>query len=154
MRVLNWAMGLVSQLVGWVIRPRNLGVALLSRSSSLLLLLGSGVTIEAQGVAGIVDAFKYAPAEGLPGNLVTIVVYLACATWVIGLLMVLWTQYREWKEADSRRILVVEMRGLVDTSDKPLLAAVPRTLLGRRVDCLVDVRTHLAAPTLLTCTQN
>ena len=64
MRVLNWAMGLISQLVGWVVRPRNLGVALLSRSSSLLLLMGSGVTIEAQGVAGIVDAFKYAPAEG------------------------------------------------------------------------------------------
>lgn len=147
MRVLNWAMGLVSQLVGWVVRPPNLGVALLSRSSSLLLLLGSGVTIEARGVAGIVDAFKYAPADGLPGNLVLIVVYLACATWVIGLLMVLWTQYREWKETDSRRILVVEMRGLVDTSDKPLLAAIPRTLLGRRVDCLVDVRTHLAAPT-------
>jgi hypothetical protein len=147
MRVLNWAMGLVNQLVGWVIRPRNLGVSLLSRSSTLLLVLGSGVTIEAQGVAGVVEAFKYAPAEGLPGNLLTIVIYLACATWVIGLLMVLWTQYREWKEADTRRILVVEMRGLVDTSDRPLLAAVPRTLLGRRVDCLVDVRTHLAAPT-------
>lgn len=147
MRILNWAMGLVGQLVGWVIRPRNLGVSLLSRSSTFLLVMGSGVTIEARGVAGLVDAFKYAPADGLPGNLVTIVVYVACATWVIGLLMVLWSQYREWKEADSRRILVVEMRGLVDTSDKPLLAAVPRTVLGRRVDCLVDVRTHLAAPT-------
>lgn len=147
MNVLNWAMGLINQLVGWVVRPRNLGVALLSRSSTLLLLLGSGFTIEAQGVAGLVDAFKYAPAEGLPGNLVTIVVYLACTTWVIGLLTILLIQYREWKEADNRRILVVEMRGLVDTADKPLLAAVPRTLLGRRVDCLVDVRTHLAAPT-------
>lgn len=147
MRIVNWAMGLVSQLVAWIIRPRNLGVALLSRTSTLLLMLGSGVTIEAKGIAGIVDAFKYAPAEGLPGNLLTIVVYLACATWVIGLLMVVWTQFREWKEADTHRILVVEMRGLVDTSDKPLLGAVPRTLVGRRVDCLVDVRAHLAAPT-------
>lgn len=102
MRILNWAMGLVGQLVGWVIRPRNLGVSLLSRSSTFLLVMGSGVTIEAQGVAGLVDAFKYAPADGLPGNLLTIVVYLACATWMIGLLMVLWTQYREWKEADTR----------------------------------------------------
>jgi hypothetical protein len=147
MRILNWLMGLVNQLVGWIIRPRNLGVALLSRSSTLLLMLGSGFTIEAEGIAGIVDAFRYAPAEGLPGNLVTIIVYLACLTWLIGLLMVLWTQFREWKEADTRRILVVEMRGLVDTSDKPLLAAVSRTLLGRRVDCMVDVRKHLAAPT-------
>ncbi len=146
MRILAWAMGVMAQLVGWVIRPRNLGVSLLSRSSTFLLAIGSGVSIEAQGVAGLVDAFKYAPTDGLPRNLVTIVVYLACATWVIGLLMILWTQYREWKEADRRRILVVEMRGLVDTSDKPLLAAVPRTVLGRRVDCLVDVRTHLAAP--------
>lgn len=146
MHVLNWAMDLVSQLVSWVIRPPNLGVSLLSRSSTLLLALSCGVTIEAQGVAGFIEAFKYAPAEGLPGNLLTIVIYLACTTWVIGLLMVLWMQYREWREADTRRILVVELRGLVDTSDRPLLAAVPRTLLGRRVDCLVDVRTHLAAP--------
>jgi hypothetical protein len=57
--------------------------------------------------------------------------------------MVISTQFREWKEADSRRVLVVEMRGLVDTSDKPLLQAVPRTVLGRREDCLVDVRRYL-----------
>ncbi len=147
MRIVNWAMSLVSQLIWWVIRPRNLGVALLSRSSSCLLLLGSGVSIEASGIVGIVDAFKYSPAEGLPASLLTLVVYLACVTWIIGLFMVMWTQYREWNEADNLRILVVEMRGLVDTSDKPLLTAVPGTLIGRRIDCLVDVRKHLAAPT-------
>jgi hypothetical protein len=147
MRYRKWAMGLVNQLVVWVIRPPNLGVALLGKSTTVLLVLCSGVTIEAKGVAGLVDVFKYAPAEGLPGNLLTIVVYLACVTWVIGLFMVFWTQYRSWKEADSRRILVLEMRGLVDTSDRPLLTAVPQTLLGRRVDCIVDVRKHLAAPT-------
>lgn len=148
MRILNWMMGIVNQLVSWIIRPRNLGVALLSRSTTLLIMLGSGASIEAKGIAGVVDAFKYAPSEGLPGNLLTIIVYLACVTWVIGLFMVLWTQLREWREADTRRILVIEMRGLVDTSDKPLITAVPSSLLGRRIDCLVDVRKHLAAPAL------
>ena len=38
------------------------------------------------------------------------------------------------------RVLVVELRGLVDTSDRPLISAVPSRILGRREDCMVDVR--------------
>lgn len=147
MRILDWAMNLGSQLVGWIVRPRNLGIALLSRSSFVLAALGGGFTIKAKDVAGVLQAFEFTPSEGLPGYLLPGVLYLMCLTWVIGLVMVIWTQKREWKEADARRILVVEMRGLVDTSDKPLLTAVPRSLVGRRVDCLVDVRNHLATPT-------
>jgi hypothetical protein len=147
MRILDWAMGLGSQLVGWFVRPRNLGISLLSRSSAVLIVLAGGITIKAQGIAGFVEAFEIAPAEGLSGILLNILAYLACLTWVIGLVMVTGTQIREWREADTRRILVVEMRGLVDTSDKPLLTAIPRSRVGRRVDCLVDVRNYLASPT-------
>jgi len=146
MKVLDWAMGLGSQLLGWIIRPRNLGISIFSRSSALLIMLTSGVSIKAQGIAGVVEAFEIAPAEGLTGILLNILAYLACLTWMIGLVMVIWTQIREWKEADTRRILVVEMRGLVDTSDKPLLTAIPHSCVGRRVDCLVDVRNYLASP--------
>lgn len=45
------------------------------------------------------------------------------------------------RELDTlRRVLVVELRGLVDTSDRPLVSAVPGHILGRREDCHIDIR--------------
>ncbi|MGA8134218.1 MAG: SAVED domain-containing protein [Pseudomonas gingeri] len=51
------------------------------------------------------------------------------------------------KEVDIKRVVVVELRGLVDTSDHPLTEAVPKSLTGRKVDALVDVRQLLTGPT-------
>lgn len=144
MNILNWAMSLGSQIVQWIIRPRNLGIALLGRCSVVLIAIAGGFTIKAQDIAGVVRAFEFSSGDGIPGNLMTIVVYLMCLSWIIGLAMVLGTQWREWAEADSRQILVIEMRGLVDTSDKPLITAIPKTMIGRRIDCIVDVRAYLA----------
>ncbi len=146
MSVRHWAMGLVNQIIGWITRPRNIGIALLSISSAVLLSIAGGFSIKAQNIGGILQGIEFSTGGGLVGNLLTLVVYISAGTWFIGLALTLWTQFRDWKEADTRRILVLEMRGLVDTSDKPLLKAIPRTLLGRRDDCLVDVRRYLAGP--------
>lgn len=145
MRFVGWLMSLISQVVTGLLRPRNLGVALVSRSSALLLALAGGFTLKANGIAGVVDAFEFSTGQGFTGNLLILVTYLACITWSVGVVMVAFTYRREWKDADARRVLVVELRGLVDTSDRPLLGSVPRTLPGRRVDCLANVRPLLAA---------
>jgi len=39
----------------------------------------------------------------------------------------------------------MELRGLVDTSDHPLLKSVPRELTGQRLDALIDVRGFVQA---------
>lgn len=142
---ITWLKGLVDQLVAYLLRTRHLGVKLFTVSSTVLIVLAGGFVMEVKGFAGVVDAFRFASGEGLSGNIVSLVGYLACITWVIGVSMMVMTYWREWCEADARRVLVVELRGLVDTSDRPLLQALPPTVPGQRIDCLVDVRQLLAA---------
>lgn len=141
---LTWLKGLIDQLVAFLLRPRHLGVKLLGVSTTVLLGLAGGFAFELRGFPGI-DVLKFSSGEGLPGYLVAFTAYMALGTWLVGLFMVVTTFRREWAEADARRVLVVELRGLVDTSDRPLLGSLPRALVGRPIDCLVDVRQLVSA---------
>ncbi|QFZ85011.1 SAVED domain-containing protein [Variovorax paradoxus] len=140
----NWLRGLVEQVVVFLLRPRHLGVALITASSFVLVSLGSGFDIKAKGLPGVVDVLEFSTGQGLTGHLLSAVTYLMCATWLAGLVMVVMTYWRERQDGDARRVLVVELRGLVDTSDRPLLGSLPRTLPGQRHDCSVNVRPYLS----------
>ncbi len=48
-------------------------------------------------------------------------------------------EIRGFQPTDNQ-VLAVELRGLRETSGQPLAAAVPRSLEGRRVSLLVDIR--------------
>lgn len=146
MGILNWAMGLISQLVTWHTRRRNLGLSLMGITSLVFIAVaGGGFSVEAAGVAGLIKAFKFSTGDGLPGNLLTLLMYFLLLAWLIGLGLVLDSYVRERRQEDINRVVVVEMRGLANTSDRPLLSAVPPTLVGQRIDALVDVRTFLTA---------
>lgn len=140
----NWFKSVIEQVVAFLLRPRHLGVALLTISSTVLISLGSGFDIKAKGLAGIFEVLEFSTGQGLTGHLLSSVTYLMCATWVVGLGMVVMTYRREWRDGDARRVMVVELRGLVDTSDRPLISSLPRALPGRRVDCLVNARPFLS----------
>lgn len=141
MYILNWAMGLITQLVKWHTRKRNLGISLMALSSAGFVALGAGgFSIEATGIAGLVKAFRLSTTEGLPGTLQGIVVSILALAFLAGLGLVIDSYIRERREADINRVMVVELRGLVDTSDHPLIQSVPAALNGKRLDMLVDVR--------------
>lgn len=143
---LAWLKGLINQLIAYLQRPRHLGVMLLTISSAVLIAaLGGGFALELKGFAGFIDILKLSSGDGLPVHLLALVTYIACSTWLTGLGMVVMSYWHDWREADARRILVVELRGLVDTSDRPLLESVPRTLPGPRIDCHIDVRQLVSA---------
>lgn len=147
MKVSNWAMGLISQLVTWFTRKRNLGLRLVTISSVVLIALATGgFSVELQG-SGILRAFKFATSEGLPGQLQGMLVYLTTITWIVGGVMAVSNFRSERQEAAVSRVVVVEMRGLVDTTDHPLKDAVPTSLVGRRIDSLVNTRHLLIGPT-------
>lgn len=144
MRLLNWAMDIINQLVTWFMRKRNLGLSLIGITSAVfIVLISGGLSIELQGFAGIVSAFKFSTSEGLSGHLQSLLVYLLAVTWIVGVILVIDSHWQERQESGVNRVVVVEMRGLVDTSDHPLKNAVPSVLVGRRLDCLVDIRTLL-----------
>jgi SMODS-associated and fused to various effectors sensor domain/SAVED-fused 2TM effector domain len=148
MNVLNWAMSLINQLVAWHTRKRNLGISMMAISSMAIIgLAARSFSFEATGVAGIFQAFRFSTSEGLPAVLQIGLIVVFAITFVIGLGLVLDSYARERRETDVNRVVVVEMRGLVDTSDQPLINAVPPALVGRRLDALVDVRRLLTGPT-------
>ncbi|MDO8279413.1 MAG: SAVED domain-containing protein [Burkholderiaceae bacterium] len=140
----SWLKGLVEKVVDYWVRPRHLGVWLLWVSGTVLVAVGGGFAFKAKGLAGIVDVLEVSSGDGLPGPLLVGVVCLACLGLVAGGVMMALTQLREQREADAQRVLVVELRGLVDTSDRSLLGSVPRTIPGRRIDCLVNARPYLS----------
>lgn len=135
---------LVNQLVAWVVRPRNIGIFLIKYSSLILIALAGGFSFKAGSIAGVIDAFEFSTGAGLSGNILTVVAWLASSGFLVGIGLVLASSIREWRETDSRRVVVIEMRGLVDTSDKPLINAVPSSIVGRRVPFPVDIRQYVA----------
>lgn len=144
----NWFKGLISQVVAWHTRPRNLGLSLAIACAGVLGLMASGgFLVEAQGIAGLVKYLKLSTGEGLPGHFQSTVIYLMCLGFIVAVGLMIFGAWQDWRESNAKRLVVVELRGLVDTSDQPLLKAIPKTVSGRRIDCLVDVRHCVAGST-------
>ncbi len=141
MATIAWAQGLITKLVDWFTRKRNLGLGMLVCSSTALVGLASGdFSVEIKGFAGVLDAAKFSTGGGFQGALLNLAVCAVLLVWFLGAAMVLANWLQELREATVNRVLVVEMRGLEDTTDHPLIRAIPATLPGRRVDRLVNVR--------------
>ncbi len=143
MKLLNWLMAVCNQLVTWWTRPRNIGLGMM-RWCGLVLVgsLSSGFALQLQ--AGSDFKVQLTTAEGTPATILYGVSALAALGFFVGMLIA-WQAHRQESRLRSvSRILVAELRGLVDTSDHPLTQAVPSNLIGRVEDCLVDVRKQLA----------
>ncbi len=148
MATIAGAQGLVTKLVDWFTRKRNLGLSLIRYSIAGLAALAAGdFAFEMQGIAGGLGVFKFSTGGGLQGTLLNIGVCSLLGTTALGTLMVTVSWFQELREATVNRVLVVEMRGLEDTTDHPLIRAIPATLPGRRVDRLVNVRPLLTGAT-------
>jgi hypothetical protein len=148
MATIAWAQGQISKLVDWVTRKRNLGLGLFRYSVVALVAIAAGdIALEMQGVAGGLGTFKFSTGGGLQGLLLTIAVCVFVLTGISGAVMVLVSWRHELREADVNRVVVVEMRGLEDTTDHPLKNAISAAFPGRRVDRLVNVRPLLTGAT-------
>lgn len=140
----TWVKGLINQLVTWLTRPRHLGLAVMSVCTVVLVAaMSGGFSVELRASRSI-DLFKFSTGEGLPALLMGAIGWLALFAWLTGLGMVIWTFWAEAQESDASRVLVVELRGLIDTADRSLMKAVPKSIKGRRIDCFIDVRPQLS----------
>ena len=132
----------VSLLVHWVIRRRHPGRIMLGAGVTLVATsLTGGWTLGVRGSAGALHLAGFAStSDGLPKALLIVVLFLGLllALAGVGLMLLDWRSSR--KAAERGAIVVVELRGLVDTSDSSLLNSVPRGLIGQRLDALIDVR--------------
>jgi hypothetical protein len=72
---------------------------------------------------------------------------LAAILICIGCGMIHQTWRAEHKTRDRRRVIGVEIRGLIDTTDTPLINAVPVKIHGQRREILLDIRAQIIANT-------
>lgn len=143
--IMRWLIGLVNRWVDWVFRKRNVGLGITVACCSVLAGVVSGnITVEAIGVLGVMDTFKFSTGGGEVGLVQSAIAWVMLAGAVIGIAVTIHAYRKEAKEADAKRVVVVELRGLVDTSDHPLIKAVPKSMVGQKVDALVDVRQLLS----------
>lgn len=142
MQYTNWLMSVVRQLVAWLLRPRNIGLGMM-RWCGLVLgaVVSGGLLVQFQ--VGSEYRFLFSTAEGPPVVILYAVTAIALLGFIAGAVLAGHSHVQEARVTQVSRVLVAELRGLVDTSDRPLTKAVPATMRGRIEDCLVDVRAQL-----------
>jgi hypothetical protein len=142
---MDWWKKNIGKLVDFYVRPRSVGLLIFRSSASVWLLLAGG--------GGISWIFRYQSSDseysiswgGGVGVYAFWALFVAAGlTAIVGLVMAKRQADHELTEKQVSRTLVVELRGLVDTSDSPLIKAVPSKILGRRESCLVDIRRLVA----------
>lgn len=134
-------------LVKWVTRRRHASRGLLMSGAPIVIgTLAGGWTVGVRGSAGALHFLGFATTnDGLPRlwlivALISGLTLLALGAWMS---LIDWRSVR--RAADRSAVVVMELRGLVDTSDHPLLQSVPRELMGQRLDALIDVRESVQA---------
>ncbi|WP_282259790.1 SAVED domain-containing protein [Stenotrophomonas sp. PS02301] len=132
----------ISLLVHWITRRRHPSRFMLHAGVGMVAAsLAGGWTFGVRGSAGALHLAGFAStSDGLPKSLLVVVLFfgLLLALTGAGVLLFDWKSFRN--AAERSAVVVVEFRGLIDTSDSSLLKSVPRGLIGQRLDALIDVR--------------
>ena len=144
-----WLLEAPDKLLNWLVSPRNFGLKLASFG---LLFLGFPSAINwAVDFAGNADSSVlkvHISSSDIP-NWLTIASYLLGGLLVIfGLIIGILHNFQDRQLASRRRVLAVEFRGMIDTTDVPLVHAVKGTVLTQTEEILFDVREHVKRGTV------
>ncbi|MGY0561687.1 SAVED domain-containing protein [Luteimonas sp. A277] len=143
-----WVQKIGTQLVGWLTRRRRAGAFLLSAGALLAGggLLGDGFTLSLMHESGQGRlAGSLTTGDGLPAVLKLVGSWLGLLLMFLGAALFVLEWIAERRVARRSLIVVVELRGLIDTADRPLLEAIPRGTAGQPADAHVDVRSYMDA---------
>lgn len=136
---------LLRKAADWIFRRRSPALAVFRAGISLLILSIAGSLLFNLTYQGQEQSFSLLVNTADTGG-----IWLQRGTFIIGSLMaiagVVWeiVRYRHELTSNSRRrVIVIEQRGLRDTSDSPLSAAVPASVVGQRDPLTIDIRDRL-----------
>lgn len=128
----------ITGAIDWIWRKRSKGLAIIRASVPLLvILLGASwkfrvfVPTDSGGFR-----FAFDMDQGSPVYIIVTGLIVAVVLIIIGSALVI----REEITAGKKRAIVIELRGLRDTSGEPLKEKVPRSIVGRREQVLVNIR--------------
>jgi hypothetical protein len=114
----KWFMNLVNRWVEWIFRKRNVGLAITAACCSVLaVIVSANISVEASGILGVVGTFKFSTGEGTPGFVQTAIAWVMLAGAIVGIVLTVHSYRKESKEADIKRVVVVELRGSIQGKD-------------------------------------
>lgn len=127
----------LTSLIDFIFRRRTPGIKLIGWGVAVVLaaLSGFAFTVVIPLERGPAK-FTFDSGASTPALILSLLLMLGLLLIVCGLAWIAYDLRRETR----RQVLAVELRGLRDTGGQPLAAAVPKSLLGRRVPLLVNIR--------------
>jgi hypothetical protein len=87
----------------------------------------------------------FTTSDGLPLWLASVAFAIAAMMLLAGATMLICDYVANARRARRSAVIALELRGLVDTSDRPLLQSVPHRFRGLPLDALIDIRPDMEA---------
>lgn len=128
----------IAGAIDWLWRKRSTGLTLIRISVPILLaLLGTSwaMKIIVPTSSGLFQ-FSFDMNQGTPAYLIVVCLLLTVLMVVMGIVLLIGEERRLGK----KRVVAIELRGLRDTTGDPLKDKIPRNILGRREQILVNIR--------------
>jgi len=142
----------VEKLIGWLLRPANIGLRVMHGGLTLFAVSTAGnwlASFRASDTPWGKVSFEISNPASTPELITAIGALLGLALAAGGAVFAAVCQMRANRQADRKRVVVLEMRGLVDTSDAPLKDAIPGRLIGQPESVLIDLRQCMQPPVSL-----
>ncbi|RWJ00141.1 SAVED domain-containing protein [Mesorhizobium sp.] len=132
----------IRSAAGWFFRARNAESWIFRGAVAVLIAIhGANWAFSYSGpIWGTPGTVEIGTAGTIPDGILWGVT-MVCALLMIGSAVWAWRRYSDEQERLSRKkVFVIEGRGLRDDDGSPLKAAVPDSIIGTRMDYLLDVR--------------
>jgi hypothetical protein len=143
-----WLLDGPKQLLNWYTAPKNLGVRVMS--------IGSGLLLAPVGIEWAINVtIKFASSSShlvlksgdLPIWVTSSLYGLGALLLIAGFILAVHQYVQDRRHLLRQRHVAVEFRGMVDTSDTPLVDAIPGAAITKE-EILIDVREHVKRKTL------
>lgn len=132
----------LDRIVDWATRERHIERKLLYGGLVCLAPLGFGLSLSLAA-----KVFGYGATISALPSLPEFVQWLLAVVGALAISVAAFIAFARFRhdraDLDRRRVVVIEQRGLRDTTDTPLIDAIPRTIPGRRLSLIVDLRDRI-----------
>lgn len=123
----------------WLFRRRSPWMWLIRTGAGLLITSAAGGLVLTLKTYGVID-LAVDTSAGTPAAIAYILAFFGGLLVLVGLGLEVRRGWADEALQARKRVLVIEQRGLRDTTDTPLVEAVPTTIRGRRDSILVNLR--------------
>jgi len=133
------------RFIDWLFRKRSVGLSFAKLGSSLMILsvIGGVVAQLTYQNEGTVFTFDFDSTNTSAAFISTIMFFLGTLIVTYGVFRARQEYQEELRRWEKRLVLVIEQRGLRDTTDTPLVDFIPDSLEGRRDQLIIDIRENI-----------